>query len=72
MSDWGVGAKSVSSRGFWQRRQHQQPDRNDQNGVSGEKERPLDRTEVSETVRGCEDRLTTEWVGLESMLGEGG
>ena len=36
-----------------------------------EKERPLDRTEVSETVRGCEERLTTEWVGLESVLREG-
>ena len=38
----------------------------------GDKERPSDRTEVSEVVRGWEKRLTTEWVGLESMLVKGG
>ena len=38
----------------------------------GEKERPLERTEVSETMRVWEERLMTEWVELESMLGEGG
>ena len=37
MKDLGAGTKRVFSRGYGQRRQHQQPGRNDQNGVLGKR-----------------------------------